>query len=76
MVLVAALFLAAVPAEQRSPGKQPVVAEREAVATVRILPGAQLRFSEIEKTAPESFSDAQVRGAHGLLEPARLVEFQ
>ena len=75
MVLIAALLLAAA-AEPAAPPVLRVVAERQAVAMVRILPGAQLRFSEIEKSAPETFTDAQIRGADGSPERARLIEFQ
>ena len=75
MVLIAALLLAAA-AEPAPPPAMPVVAERQAVAMVRILPGAQLRFSEIEKKAPETLTDAQIRRRDGSPEHARLVEFQ
>ncbi len=72
MVIVAALILAAAP----EPVAPRVVAERQAIAMVRILPGAVLKFSEIEKSAPESFRDTQIRAADGSAQPARLVEFQ
>lgn len=75
--MLAALVLAPAPATE-PPQPQPprVAAERQALAMVRILPGAHLRFAEIEKNAPESFRDTQIRAADGSLEPARLVEFQ
>ena len=74
MVILAALALAATPAEARPPA--PVVAaERQAQAVVRIVPGAALRFAEIERNAPETFRDTQVRAPDGSPERARLVEF-
>ena len=76
MVLFAALALAAESPEPASPPVQRVVAERQAMAVVRILPGAQLKFSELEKSAPERFRDTQIRNADGSSEPARVVEFQ
>ena len=76
MLLLAALAIAAAPAGQTPPPVERVAAERQAQAMVRILPGAQLRFAEIEKNAPQSFRDTQIRAADGSLEPARLVEFQ
>ncbi len=76
MVIVAALIVAALPAGQGPLPAQPVAAERQAVAMVRIVPGAQVRFSELEKIAPESFTDARIRGSDGSSQPARLVEFQ
>ena len=75
MVLFAAIALAAAPEPARPP-VQRVVAERQAMAVVRILPGAQLRFSELEQNAPERFRETQIRNADGSLEPARVVEFQ
>ena len=76
MVLLAALVLATSPAEPSAPQPQRVTAERQAVAIVRILPGAQLRFAEIEKSSPERLTDTRIRTADGSTEPARLVEFQ
>ena len=72
MVIFAALLLAAAPLAP----VQRVAAERQAIAMVRIVPGAQVRFSEIEQSAPERFRDTQIRGVDGSSEPARLVEFQ
>lgn len=74
--MLAALVLAAAPAVPVLPPVQRVTAERQAVAMVRILPGAQLHFAELEKSAPESFRDTHIRAADGSSEPARLVEFQ
>ena len=76
MLLFAALALAPSPAEPASPPVQRVLAEREAMAVVRILPGAQLKFSELEKSAPERFRDTQIRDADGSSQPARVIEFQ
>ena len=77
MHLLLALVLAAAPAAEAPPAPvQRLAAERQALAMVRILPGAALRFSEIEKNSPESFRDTLVRGVDGSPEPARLVEFQ
>jgi hypothetical protein len=73
MVIFAALVIAAAPGAQEP---RAVTAERQAVAMVRILPGAQVRFSQLEKIAPESFSDARIRDTDGSSRPARLVEFQ
>jgi hypothetical protein len=42
---------------------------------VRILPGAPVRFSELEKQAPDRLTDARIRTADGASQPARLVEF-
>ena len=75
MVIFAALLLAAEPAAQAAP-PQYAVAETQAVAMVRILPGAQVKFSELEKIAPESFTDSRIRDIDGQSRPARLVEFQ
>ncbi len=75
MVIVAALLLAAAPAEAAPPAQR-VAAESQALAMVRILPGAQIRFFELEQSAPERFRDTQIRAADGSSEPARLVEFQ
>ena len=74
MVIIAALVLATAAAEAPPPARH-VVAERQALAMVRILPGAALNFSQIEQSAPERFSDAQIRGADGSSQPARLIEF-
>jgi hypothetical protein len=52
------------------------VAERQAIAMVRILPAAQIRFAEIEKNAPEMLRNSRIRTADGSNQPARLVEFQ
>lgn len=76
MVIFAALVVAGFQAEPSSPPVQRVAAERQAVAMVRILPGAQVRFSELEKNAPESLRDTQIRATDGSSQPARLVEFQ
>ena len=76
MSILAALVLAAAPAQSAPAPVQRVAAERQALAMVRILPGAQLRFSEIERHAPERFRDTQIRRPDGSFEPARLVEFQ
>ena len=73
MVILVALFLAAAPA---SPPPQRVAAERQAVALVRIVPGAQVRFSALENIAPESFTNTRIRAPDGSSQPARLVEFQ
>ena len=75
MLLLAALALAA-PAEPAPPPVQRVAAEGQAVAMVRILPGAALKFSELEKNAPESFRNTEIRAPDGSSQPARLVEFQ
>ena len=75
MVILAA-FLVAAAAEPAPPPVQRVAAERQAVALVRILPGVALKFSEIEKSAPESFRNTEIRAADGSAQPARLVEFQ
>ena len=50
--------------------------EQQATAMVRILPGAPLRFAEIEKSAPERLRDTTIRAWDGPPEAARLVEFQ
>ena len=75
MVVFAALVLAAAPAALVAP-PQPVAAERQANAMVQIFKGAPVRFSELEKSAPASFSNARIRGADGSSEAARLIEFQ
>ena len=72
VILVVLLAAVAAPA----PPVQRVAAERQAIAMVRILPGAALKFAEIEQSAPERFRDTHIRGADGSSEPARLVEFQ
>ena len=72
MVLLAVLAMAA----SATPPPPRVAAERQAVAMVRILPGAPLRFAEIERTAPQTLRNAQIRNPDGSLEPARLAEFQ
>jgi hypothetical protein len=74
MVILTILALAGASATPPPPLR--VAAERQAVAMVRILPGAPLRFAEIERNAPETLRDTQVRGPDGSTEPARLVEFQ
>jgi hypothetical protein len=75
MVILAALVFAMTPAQEPPAPAERVAAERQAVAMVRILPGAQIKFAELEETAPHSFTDSRIRGADGSLEPARLVEF-
>ena len=72
MAILAAVLLAA---SSTPPPVNPAAAERQAVATVRILPGAQVRFAEIEKTAPASFTEARIRGTDGSPQRARLIEF-
>ena len=74
MVILAALVLAAAP-PAAAPTPRIVAAESQAVAMVRIFRTEPVRFAEIEKTAPESFSDARITGADGSSEPARLIEF-
>jgi len=78
MVIVASLALAtaalAVPLERVEP--QAVAPERQARATVTILPAAALRFSEIERTRPEILRDTHVRAPDGSRQPAKLVEFE
>ena len=76
MVIVAALLVAAAPSEPPPPPVQRVMAESQAVAMVRILPGAALKFGEIESGTPELLRDAQIRAADGSIEPARLVELE
>ena len=75
MIILASLVLAGSPAEA-APAVPRVAAESQAIAMVRILPGAQIRFSEIEQIAPERFRNTQIRAADGSSQPARLVEFQ
>ena len=74
MVIFAALALSVTPADPPPPVRI-VAAERQAQAMVRILPGAALRFAEIEQSAPETLRDTQVRTPDGTPEPARLIEF-
>ena len=74
MVILTILALAGASATPPPPLR--VAAERQAVAMVRILPGAPLRFAEIERTAPETLRDTRIRTPAGSTEPARLVEFQ
>ncbi len=71
MVLLAALVLAATPAAP----PQRAAAERQAIATVRILAGAPVRFGQLEKIAPARLSDARIRDTDGSSRAARLVEF-
>jgi hypothetical protein len=52
------------------------VAQRQATAMVRILPGAAIKFRELEKSAAHRFANARIRGSDGSSQPARLVEFQ
>jgi hypothetical protein len=75
MVILAALVLSATPVEAPRPARI-VAAERQAQAVVRILPGAALRFAEIERSAPETLRDTYIRAPDGSPEPARLVEYQ
>ena len=74
MVILAILAVAGASASPPPPLR--VAAERQAVAMVRILSGAPLRFSEIERNAPETLRNTRVRAPDGSMEPARLVEFQ
>jgi hypothetical protein len=76
MAILAAVLLAVSPSPPALPAPHPVTAERQAVAVVRILPGAQFRYAELEKIAPASFTDAQIRDTDGSSRPARLIEFQ
>jgi hypothetical protein len=76
MVLFAALFLTTATTQPAAPPVQRVAAERQAVAMVRIVRGAPVKFSELEKIAPGRFTFALVRNADGAPQPARLVEFQ
>ena len=73
MIILAALVLGA--ASEQAPPVQRVSAERQAYAMVRILPGAQIRFAELEHSAPERFTDTHIRTADGSSAPARLIEF-
>jgi hypothetical protein len=75
MVIFAAFALSVALGEAAAARPEPVAAERPAVAMVRILPGASVRFAEIEKQAPERLTDARIRTADGASQPARLVEF-
>ncbi len=78
MVIFASLALAtaalAVPLERVEP--QAVAPERQAQATVTILPAARLRFSEIEREQPKLLRETVIRAADGSTQRAKLVEFQ
>lgn len=78
MVIVASLALAtaalAVPLERVEP--QAVAPERQAQATVTILPAARLRFSEIERNQPHLLRETVIRAVDGSTQRAKLVEFQ
>jgi hypothetical protein len=78
MVIVASLALAtaalAVPLERVEP--QAVAPERQAQATVTILPAARLRFSEIEREQPRLMRETLIRAPDGSTQRAKLVEFQ
>ena len=71
MLIFAAALLAATP-----PAPERVVPVRQARAMVTITAGAKLRFTELEKTAPELFRKSSVRSPDGAPEAARLIEFQ
>jgi hypothetical protein len=78
MVIVApfALAAAALAATLVPQAVAPASPERQAQATVTILPSAQLRFSEIERDQPLALRQSVVRGADGSTETVKLVEFQ
>ena len=68
--------LAALAATLVPHAQAPVSPERQAQATVTILSSASLRFSEIEKTHPDTLRESHVRGADGSKETVKLVEFE
>ena len=70
VILLAALATIATPASGA------VVPQRQAQATVRIVPFAALRFAEIERRNPRSLRSVMLRAADGTAQPARLVEFE
>ena len=78
MVIVVSLALAAaalaVPLERVEP--QAVAPERQANATVTILPAARLEFSKIAKSQPERLRESNIRSPDGSLQPIKLVEFE
>ena len=71
MLILAATVLAVTPSASET-----VAPDRQARAMVRIIPGAKLRFGELEKADPKLFRESRVRSANGLAETARLIEFE
>ena len=78
MVIVVSLALAAaalsVPLERVEP--QAAGPMRQAQAVVTILPGAALRFAQIERERPRVLRETAVRRPDGSVEQVRLVEFE
>ena len=78
MVIIVSLALAtaalAVPLERVEP--HAVAPERQAQATVTILPAVRLHFSEIERDQPERLRETVIRAVDGSTQRAKLVEFQ
>ena len=73
-LLVALAAAAAVPTDQ--PTARPAPGFARATATIRILSGTTIRFSEVERTAPDTLRETRVRASDGSIRTARVVEFQ
>jgi hypothetical protein len=71
-----ALATAALAATLVPQAHAPVAPQRQAQATVTILPNALVRFSEIERDRPHALRQSVIRGADGSVETVKLVEFQ
>ena len=54
----------------------PILPDRQARATVRIVRAEPVNFAEIERQRPELLRSTVLRTANGTPEPARLLEYQ
>ena len=76
MALLLAALIAAAAAPP--PPSAPLVVERQALTTVHILRPATIRLGDGSSggnSPPIRARDVQLRGADGLVRPARLIEF-
>ena len=71
--MVLLIALAAATASPAQPRVAP--ARAQAMASIRILSAAPLRFSQIEAREPKTLRDSVVRSADGSTTPVRIVEF-
>jgi hypothetical protein len=69
------LLLLAIAASNLQPA-MPVRAVAQARVTVRIEQGSELRFAELERNQPQRLHERMIKTSDGLVQPARLIEFE
>jgi hypothetical protein len=75
MALLLALA-ATLAAAADQPPRRPAGASAQAIATIRIVSGSTVRFEDLEKSAPARLRETRLRSADGVVQVAKVVEFQ